>query len=144
MRVNILLSLVSLALLVGLVVYSSLVYHEIDPSIGYLRENPERLNNRLIELSGEFVEEDGNLYLVSGKDKIMVKANGLDTSNAYLGLVGIKGLYKKEGFVELVETHRYNYIFLKYPLSLFAFMVFIFIFFKEWRITRRGLECRIG
>jgi len=48
--------------------------------------------------------------------------------------------YRKDGIIELIDYHNYDYNYFLYIISFFAFIVFIIIFLKEWKITRRGFE----
>ena len=48
--------------------------------------------------------------------------------------------YRKDGIIELIDYHNYNYNYLLYSISFIAVILFFIIFFKEWKLTKRGFR----
>ncbi len=55
-----------------------------------------------------------------------------------LGEVLVYG-YLDQNKITAIGIHNYNYNYILYALSALAGLVVAFIFFKEWKITRRGI-----
>lgn len=47
--------------------------------------------------------------------------------------------YTYEG-IELINFHNYNYNYVLYGVSIIALIIFVIIFFMEWKITLRGFK----
>ncbi|MBI3034760.1 hypothetical protein HYY71_00410 [Candidatus Woesearchaeota archaeon] len=70
-----------------------------------------------------------------GKHKVegSIKRHVLGESAAYLD-------FKKNGTIELIEYHNYNYNYILYAVSFVALLMFIALFFNEWKPTLRGFK----
>ncbi|MBI2667952.1 hypothetical protein HYX17_04260 [Candidatus Woesearchaeota archaeon] len=120
-------------------IFSLTNYNNHYPSIKYLNENPEKYDGILTEQYGlvDEIKED-SFILASGDSKILVKANNIREPTQ--GSVNIIGVFNKEGFIKLKDIHYSDYNNTKYFVSIIGLIMFLFIFFREWRITLRGFK----
>jgi hypothetical protein len=58
----------------------------------------------------------------------------------HYGEVVVYGVATKEGYIKAFKVHNYNYNYIIYLLSFFAGIFVLFVFFKEWKITKEGLK----
>lgn len=141
MRAVIISYLLSAIVLVSLMLYSYENYHNYYPSLATFQNNPELLEGVRAENCGIAEQVDGQgLIIRGGNEIIQVKAE--NARYPKYGTVCVVGTYRKEGYIE-AEYVRYNdYIFIKYLLSALSILYIIYIFFKEWKITRKGFVAR--
>ena len=52
--------------------------------------------------------------------------------------------FRKDGTIQLLAYHHYKYNLFLYAVSLVAFGIFLRLFFREWRLTKRGFEAKGG
>ncbi len=131
----------SVVILFALMFYSYENYHKYYPSLATFQDNPEFLEGVRAENCGiaEQVNEQG-LIIRGGSERIKVKAE--NARYPKYGTICVVGTYKKDGFIE-AEYVRYNdYIFVKYFLSVLSIIYVIYIFFMEWKITRKCFIAR--
>lgn len=137
-----LISIIAIILFIFLGVYSYSNYYKYYPSINDLLTNRLNYENKLISLAGSMKDKtNSSFYLVKGGDRIEVLFEKPEYPK--YGYVSVLGYYK-DGKIEAVSIHNHDYNHLKYVVSIIGFIIFIFFFFREWIITRRGLKCRIG
>ena|SRR3989344_9053241 len=89
------------------------------------------------------------------KGQVFGKITGINQDSFYINSLKVSGSgiikpvygetvlfldFKKDGIIKLIDYHNYNYNYFLYVISFFAFVVFIVIFFKEWKITLRGFK----
>lgn len=130
-----------LILSIYMVSYHSLYY----PSIDDLLSNPEKFHNKLVEQYGVVSDKiEGSFYINWGNEKIKVISN--ETGITKYGYTTVYGIFKKEGYIQALKLHHHNYNNLKYLVSILAGLIFIYLFFKEWKIIKGGFKrkCRIG
>ncbi len=120
-------------------IFSLTNYNNYYPSIKDLNENPSRYDGILTEQYGLIKEiKEDSFILVSGDSRILVKANNIREPTQ--GSVNILGVFNKESFIELKNIHYSDYNNTKYLVSIMGLIMFLFIFFREWRITFRGFK----
>jgi len=118
--------------------YSYSYYNNYYPSLS------SYLSNREYEgITSENCGRMGNLYgdgfeLIYGKDKIFVKTDE-KIKRSKMGFICVLGEYSN-GSILMEEYHSSNYNDTKYMVSFLGFIIFVFIFFKEWEI--KGLKLR--
>lgn len=101
-------------------------------------ENPEKYGGVKSQRMGKIMEINYGYFLFSGSDK-PIKVIG-KIERPILGETLIYVHYRKDGIIELIDYHNYNFNYILYLISLFAIAVFLIIFFKEWKLTKRGFE----
>ena len=133
--------ILSAIVLVALMLYSYENYHNYYPSLATFKANPEVLEGVKAENCGIAEQVDGQRLIIRGGNEIIqVKAE--NARYPKYGTVCVVGTYKREGYIE-AEYVRYNdYIFIKYLLSALSIIYVVYIFFKEWKITRKGFVAR--
>jgi hypothetical protein len=136
---RLLLSFIGMIGLVLLSIFLLTYYEDYYPSIKDLNENPERYDQLLTEQYGRIKEfrEEG-FILLSGNEEILVKTK--EIRKPIQGSLSILGIFHKEGFIELSDVHYFDYNNSKYVVSVIGLIIFLFIFFKEWKITSRGFK----
>ena len=123
-----------------LILIITLVFYE---NVGYELNRAERAG---VETEGQLfgtivnISKD-NFYLDEGSSNLRIESlNMLQIRKARYGETVVHVIYKKNGVIEGIDYHNYDYNHLLYLLSLIAFVIFLAIFFKEWRLTLRGFE----
>ncbi len=102
-------------------------------------ENPQKYGNQKIESMVKIISiSQDHFYINLGSRNIKVIGSGI--KRPVLGETAVFLDYRKDGIIELIDYHNYNYNYLLYVVSFFAIIIFIIIFFKEWKITPRGFK----
>ncbi|MBI2663179.1 hypothetical protein HYX15_01465 [Candidatus Woesearchaeota archaeon] len=128
--------------IIGLIlmsIFSLTQYNNYFPAIKDLEKYPEKYDGVLTEQYGkiEEIREDG-FILALGNEKIFVKS--ANVRKPIYGTVSVVGIFHKEGFIELKDIHYFDYNTTKYVISIIGLIIFLVIFFKEWKITSRGFK----
>lgn len=121
-------------LIFGLFLYDNVWYMEYSLS--------ERDIERETQFFGKIVNiSDDHFYLDIGSSNIRIESfNMLEIRKARYGETVVHVIYGGEGAIEGIGYHNYDYNYFLYVLSSIAFVIFLIIFFKEWRFTWRGFE----
>jgi len=134
--------------LVFILVISLLLYdkaHSMDltnpnrQSLKQYLENPQLYGGYNAERFGKIVNISKGYFYFNIGDKSL-KIYGSDIKKPVLGETVLFLNYRKDGRIELIDHHNYNYNYVLYAISVFSLMVFILILFKEWKITPRGFR----
>ena len=56
----------------------------------------------------------------------------------FLGQIYVLGTLNVDGTANALDVHDLSYNYLKYFISFFALVIFLFIFFKEWKFKKWG------
>ena len=129
--------IIAVLLLASIMWYSYTNYYQYYPSLATFHQHPAAFDNVVSENCGtvEEVNERG-FVLRGGKELVQVFTD--HPRYPMYGTVCVYGTYKKEGYI-IAEQVRYNdYIYLKYFLSSLSLIYVIYIFNKEWKLTKRG------
>lgn len=127
-------------LIVGLLLYENIYYSMGDIfSLDKYLNNPEKYGaykgqpfGRIINISQDHFYFDGG--------GLPFKVIGSGVRKAVYGETILFLNFRKDGIIELIDYHNYNYNHLLYILSFIAFIIFLILFFKEWKITFRGFK----
>ena len=136
-KLKLFISLISIISLILLSTYSFVQHVNYYPKIKDLLENPEKYHNKITKQTGQ-ISPDTNI-LSSGGDKIRIKSN-IPLRKDIFGSTSIIGRFDKEGYIEIKEIHYSDYNNVKYFTSILGLFLFVYIFLKEWKITKRGFE----
>tara|TARA_Y100000310_G_scaffold343159_1_gene449524 strand:- start:39617 stop:40036 length:420 start_codon:yes stop_codon:yes gene_type:complete len=136
---KLLISIISIIGLILLSIYGLTQHDEYYPTIQDLKNNPEKYHNWLIEESGTVKNiQNGEFILVLGNEEILVKNTNIRQPKQ--GSISLIGIFNKEGFIELQKIQYFDYNHYKYWISIIGLFIFLFIFLKEWKLTKRGFE----
>jgi|SRR3989344_2101411 len=126
--------------LLFLSIFSLTNYNHYYPSIKNFNDNPEKYEGITTEQHGVIKEINKNEFIFSiGNQDILVKSD-FEIRKPKQGSVDIIGVFRKEGFIELKDIHYFDYNNSKYLTSVIGLIIFLFIFFKEWKLTFRGFK----
>jgi len=125
--------------LIALMYYSYEYHDRYYPSVTDFLKDPARFDGRITEQHGPI----GNITNESfaaffGEDSVLVKYSHIEKPK--YGFLTFVGYYKKEGYIEAKEIRYNNYNNGKYIFSVVGLIIFLFIFFREWKITSGGFE----
>lgn len=136
-KINAYLYIFAVFSLTALIVYSYVETPNHYPPISKLKENPNFYNNAEVEICGKVIKVlDGGIIVSSGSSSIEIRYE--KARLAKYGTICAIGIFHEEGFV-LAEFIRYNdFLFLKYGLSFLSLLYVFFVFFKEWKFTKKG------
>jgi len=102
-------------------------------------ENPQKYGGVKLENFGRIVNiSQDHFYLDIGSRDLKVFGSGI--KKPILGEIVVYINYNKNGRIEMIDYHTYDYNYVLYGISFFALIAFMIIFFMEWRFTRRGFE----
>lgn len=102
-------------------------------------ENPQKYGGIKLENFGRIVNiSQDHFYLNIGSRDLKVYGSGI--KRPVLGEIVVYINYNKNGRIEMIDYHTYDYNYILYGISFFALIVFMIIFFMEWKFTRRGFE----
>jgi len=102
-------------------------------------ENPQKYGGYKGQHFGRIININQDyFYFDVGDSHIKVIGSGVKKSVYGDTLVFIN--HKKDGTMKLIDYHNYNYNYLLYLVSFFALIIFVVVFFKEWKVTLRGFE----
>ena len=129
--------IMALIILILLSMYSLNQHSNYYPTIKDLLDNPERYHNKITEQGGRLSLEKGTIRRGNEEIKIIIKE---PLRNPKYGTVTIVGRFDKSGSIEVHDIHYSDYNNLKYFASIIGGAIFLYLFFKEWKITKRGFE----
>jgi len=131
-----------IAALLFLMLYSVTNYHGHYPSLDTFYNEPEKYAGAIAENCGMMVDETSDGFILrAGVNKILVKYNQTSLRYPVLGTVCVLGAYN-DGFIDAEAVRLNDFIFVKYFISFLAFLYVVFVFFREWKITKKGFRLR--
>jgi len=102
-------------------------------------ENPPKYSEESYERIGKIVNiSPDHFYVKFGDTDIKVTGSGV--KKPILGETDVYINFRKDGIIELLGYHNYNFNYVLYGISLFALLILIVIFFMEWKFTFRGFK----
>ncbi|MCH8003871.1 MAG: hypothetical protein IH934_04550 [Nanoarchaeota archaeon] len=102
-------------------------------------ENPQKYGGVKLENFGRIVNiSQDHFYFDIGSMDLKVFGSGI--KRPVLGELVVYIHFNKNGRIEMIDNHTYDYNYVLYGISFFSLIVFIIIFFKEWKFTRRRFE----
>lgn len=129
-------------LIVTMLIYDNthtrVIREEVFSLDGYFKD-PQKYGDRYYEAMVKIINiSNDHLYAnIGDKD---VKITGSEIKRPVLGETVVYLHYKKDGIIELIDYHNYNHNYILYGISFFALILFVVIFLKEWKFTRRGFK----
>src|SRR3989344_3779187 len=129
------------ALIIATLVYDVRVKQNIESSsylTNYLN-NPEKYSGNKVEYFGKIINisQDSLYFRAEGKE---IKVYGSGVKMPVLGETVVFLDFQKDGKIRIIDYHNYNYNYVIYLISFFALAVFVAIFLKEWKLTRKGFK----
>jgi hypothetical protein len=100
-------------------------------------QDPPHFGDRKAQLFGKIINMSSNHFYFDNGDTI-IRVEGSKIEKSILGETTLYLFFSKDGWIYLLDYHNYNYNYLIYVLSILAIIVFIYMFSREWRVTRRG------
>ncbi|HLC96332.1 MAG TPA: hypothetical protein VJH97_03355 [Candidatus Nanoarchaeia archaeon] len=82
-------------------------------------------------------QSDDHFYLFMQGHTIRVQGS---VQPAIWGETNYYLYFGEDGTISLIDYHNQDYFYLYYLLSFIGFLIFLWIFFKEWKLTKRGFE----
>ena len=121
-------------LIMGLVFYDDIWWAEYKLS--------ERGIERETQFFGKIINiSKDHFYLYTGPSNVKIESSNIpDVRKTRYGEIVVHVISKKDRIVEGINYHNYDYNYLLYIVSFFAFVIFVIIFFKEWKLTLKGFE----
>ncbi|MDI6655376.1 MAG: hypothetical protein QME59_05760 [Candidatus Hydrothermarchaeota archaeon] len=110
-------------------------------SLSYIFAHPEIYNGKKIILDEVKIVKNSDDGFFVWKDGLTLKIKYPDSQKQTSGIVSVKGILRiNEGYVEATEVHYHRDLYLKYLLSPAGLAILLYFFFRDWRITKRGVE----
>jgi len=103
-------------------------------------EHPEKYHGITKQFMGKYGGSfNGGFYLKYNEQLVPIHYSE-EYSPPHFGNVLVYGTFNKEGYVEAIGVHNYQYNYIIYLISLIAFLFVVWLFFKEWKIISRGFK----
>lgn len=133
--------------LVVLLIFVSLIYDRayfadaVHPGFSFNKylQDPGLYGGEKVEVFGTFRNFSENSFYFNLGDK-EIKIYGSNVEKPILGETVLYLDFRKDGIIELIDYHNYNFNYALYALSLMAVLLFIILFFKEWKFSFGGFE----
>lgn len=135
--------LIVVLIIVALVFYEN-AYHWEKREFGFTLERflsePQKYGDYRGERFGAIAEAYEDHFYFSVGDKV-IKVMG-KVEKPWFNEVTAHLEFRKDGTIQLLAYHNYKYNFFLYIVSAIALGIFAWMFFCEWKLTRRGFEAR--
>ena len=133
-----------IVILVLMMSYSIANYDRYYPVSDNFLDNPEKYMGARVENCGLMINRtDGGFIMRAGINRIFVKYNATALRYPILGTVCLAGSYREGNFIEADAVRINDFVFVKYFISFLAILYAIFIFSREWELTKKGFKPRL-
>ena len=103
-----------------------------DSSIDAFLSNPPKYEGKNSKFAGPVINvSSDNFYMKVNQRPLKVYYPNLEKPK--FGQVYVWVKLNADGTAQALNVHNFSYNYAKYFLSFFAFILFLFIFFKEWK-----------
>ena len=101
--------------------------------------SPEKYDGYKMEVMGRIVKISQEHFVFNiGSMDLNILGSGIQ--KPVLGETALYVNFRGDGTIEMIDYHNYNYNHVLYIISLIAIILFLTIFFKEWKITSGGFK----
>lgn len=105
------------------------------PSSDEFLNNPSKYAGQYTEFAGHVLNVSGqSFYMLVNQKPLKVYYNELE--KPVLGQTYVRLRLNSDGTANASEVHNLSYNYLKYVISFFSFFLFLFIFFREWKLEK--------
>ena len=102
-------------------------------------DNPSKYSGQLSEFAGPVINSsESGFYMSVNRRPLKVYYSGIEKPK--FGQLYAHVKLNGDGTATALEVHKLSYNYLKYIISFFAFIIFLFIFFNEWKIRKWRFE----
>lgn len=129
-----------LALLVISLIHYSVVYDSSFPEINKFLEEPERFDGLTKQTMGPFAGYTTDGFLIEYNKRLIPVYYDQEYVAPRFGEVIVYGIFHREGYIEAIGVHNYDYNYVIYLISFITIIFVIILFFSEWKITLRGFK----
>lgn len=124
-------------ILLSLDYYRSRSYYA--PSSDMILSNPKQYADRTYAFSGPILNaSDSDFYMSVNHRPLKVYYKGIE--KPVLGQIYVLATVNEDGTINAKDVYKLSYNYIKYFISIIAFVVFLFIFFKEWKFKHWRFE----
>jgi len=103
------------------------------PSSNMILENPKEYDGRQFAFIGPVMNTSSSSFYMNVNHRPL-KVHYDNLQKPVLGQIYIIGIVNEDGSVTATQVHNLSYNYLKYAISFFALLLFIYLFFKDWKI----------
>jgi len=97
--------------------------------------SPLKYSGQYTEFAGPVLNFSGqSFYMLVNKKPVKIYYNGLE--KPVLGQAYARVKLNSDGTATASDVHSLSYNYIKYVISFFAFFIFLFIFFREWKFSK--------
>jgi len=105
------------------------------PSSDSFLDNPSKYKGRLSEFAGPVLNSSaGWFYMSVNKRPLKVYYSGVEKPK--FGQLYVHVMLNGDGTATALEVHKLSYNYLKYIISFFASIIFLIVFFNEWKLRK--------
>jgi len=123
--------------------YTFINYDDHYPSIKGFSENPALYEGRIIEMEGRIIEKNNEYYILSTSNiPVRLRYDWSRWTPSESGTVALIGIMHRDFSIEVIDREPERDHMIKYYVSIIGFIIFLFIFLKDWRITLKGFKER--
>ena len=104
-------------------------------TIGEFASSPSKYEGAETEFTGPLINlSEAHFYMSVNQVPLKVYFSGQKAPKA--GQVYARVILNRDATATALETHNMDYNYLKYYVSALGFILFLLIFFKEWKIKK--------
>ena len=107
------------------------------PSSNDIFTNPEEFSGKKLTFIGPVINISSSSFYMRINHRPL-KVYYKELRNPVLGQIYVIGTLNSDGSVNALNVHDLSYNYVKYFISFFALIIFLFIFFKEWKFKKWG------
>ena len=131
--------LTAFLLIAGLITYSYITIKLDDISIEEFIDDPGAADGIHVVVAGNLINKsDGSFFILTNEMPLEIRYT--DAAGVSSGLVEIDGTYNADGSIDARGVYTYKYNRYIYLVSAIAFLIFLFIFFREWDLSWGGFK----
>ena len=134
-KIGVILYIILLAAFILLTIDFYLTKKYYQPRIDDMVSNPKLHEGKIAEYAGPVLNvSSDSFYMLINRRPLKVYYANLEKPK--LGQVYVQVKLNADGTANGLQVHVLSYNYLKYYVSIFAALLFLFIFFREWKFKK--------
>ena len=126
-------ALIIIFMLLSVDFYLSRKYYS--PSSNEILINPALYSGKKFTFIGPVINTTSSSFYMSVNHKPL-RVNYQNLQKPILGQIYVLATLNNDGSANALDVHDLSYNYVKYFISFFAFIIFLVIFFKEWKFKK--------
>jgi len=102
------------------------------------QKNPEAYQGITKQIMGKYVKTTNYGFILNYNGQQMPILYDYAHNPPKYGEILVYGTFQNDGTIQALEVHNYDYNYIIYLISFIAFLFIVQLFFKEWKLTKKG------